>query len=842
MPVSNRRAMRQNQRGEAGDPESAPATRQGAVEWRLLRVSGVVQGIGFRPTVYRLARRHGLAGEIRNTAHGVEIVAGGPAAAIRRFVTELPNAVPLPGCIERIEEAPAAALADGEGFSIAPSIGDKTIEVVIPPDQATCPDCLRELLEPGNRRFGYPLITCTVCGPRYSIIEQLPYDRERTTMRRFPLCGECRTEYEDPEDRRFHAESIACAHCGPNVELIAADGPIAGTDPMESTIDALRAGRIVAIKGIGGYHLACDATNEEAIAELRRRKNRPHKPFAVLVRDLDAARRVCAVGEAEAALLASPEAPIVLLKRLPPPSPSRREGEQTGRALPDNLAPDNDRLGLMLPYTPIQHLLARRFEALVMTSGNVTDEPIRHTEDSVRDLLKNGDRILISPNGLPQSRQATPGNKFPVPVFLGFQPVIADFALVHSREIVNPSDDSVFVVQRGAAVPIRRARGHVPAPLEFDADLPPILAVGADLKNACAFGRGRRVYFSPHIGDLEYPAAFDRHVEEIERFAKWFGVTPRAVACDLHPGYHSTQHAHRLAARWDARLIEVQHHHAHVAACLAEHGVEGEVIGVAFDGTGYGADGTVWGGEFLVASRKAFRRAGRLACHSLPGGERSIHEPWRMLAACLVEQYGSEQAAAILRRHVAGPIALGEVTAVLGGPVRTPQTSSMGRLFDAVGVLLGFATAISFEAQNAMAVESLCGGDLPDPYRFEFRSAAPRGPDDAADLFEIDLRGLFDGIVADLEAGTRRETIAGRFHAAVVEMIVGGCRRIRDQTGLTRVALSGGCFVNTVLVEGAAARLEADGFEVLLHRRVPPNDGGVALGQIAVAAAALGLP
>jgi hydrogenase maturation protein HypF len=760
--------------------------------WRRVTVSGIVQGVGFRPTVYRLARKHGLVGGVRNTAYGVELILGGPERDVRVFLDELPRAIPAPGRIERMTDEPTDPIPGCEQFSIASSVSAETIEVVIPPDQATCPDCLRELFDPDNRRFGYPLITCTVCGPRYSIIESLPYDRERTTMRAFPLCEPCRAEYENPDDRRFHAETVACSHCGPNLELLSPNGPVVCADPLLGAVDVLRVGRIVAIKGIGGYHLACDATNAAAIAELRRRKGRPHKPFAIMVSGLEHAQHLCFVSDVEAAVLRSPEAPIVLLKR-------------RGQILPDLLAPDNDRLGIMLPYTPIQHLLARHFDALVMTSGNITDEPIRYTEQGLRDLLGP----------------------------------IADFALIHPREIVNPSDDSIIVVQRGQPVLVRRARGHVPTPLSLDLGTLPILAAGADLKNACAFALRQRVYFSPHIGDLEYPPAFRRHLEEIDRFGKWFGVRPSAVACDLHPGYFSTQNAHRLAAQWGARLIEVQHHHAHIAACLAEHGLNDDVIGVAFDGTGYGTDGAIWGGEFMVASRGRFRRVGHLACHSLPGGERSIHEPWQMLAAYLLEIFGVKSARAIFQKYVAAPVDVQPVAQLLAGPLRAPRTSSVGRLFDAVGVLLGFPTKISFEAQNAVALESLCQGDLLPPYELQFGPAGSVGPDDDRDTFEIGLWGLFEGIAADLQMGRPRDVIANRFHATVVEMIVSGCRRIREQTGLARVALSGGCFVNTVLVEGAVARLEEDGFELLLRRRVPPNDAGIALGQIAVASGPL---
>jgi len=763
------------------------------VIWRKVTVGGIVQGIGFRPTVFRLAEKHGIVGEIRNTASGVVLHLGGRAGALRSFLEELPRAIPSPGRIETLAEEPAEPIEGCKAFRIAPSIGEETIEVVIPPDQATCAECLGELFDPGDRRFRYPLITCAVCGPRYSIIEKLPYDRERTTMRRFPLCDRCRNEYEDPRDRRFHAETVACPQCGPNVELLAPSGSVEYDDPIEETVALLKEGRIVAIKGIGGYHLACDAANERAVAELRRRKNRPRKPFAILVADLDAARRLCEVGPAEADLLRSPEAPIVLLKK-------------RGRRLAASLAPDNNRLGVMLAYTPIQHLIARRFEALVMTSGNITDEPIRYTEEGVRDLLGP----------------------------------IADFALVHPREIVNPSDDSVAVVQRGRPILIRRSRGYVPTPITYDKPLETVLAVGADLKNTCAFSRQGRIYLSPHIGDLEYPAAFRRHVEEIERFGKWFGEKPRAVACDLHPGYLSAQNAHHLAEQWEARLVEVQHHHAHIAACLADNAVGSEAIGVAFDGTGYGTDGTIWGGEFLIATRGRFRRAGRIAAHSLPGGERSIREPWRMAAAYLIEMFGLEKAKATFRRFVEGGGDVEQVARMLDGPVRQPRTSSVGRLFDAVAVLLGFPCEITFEAQNAVALESLCRRPAGlAPYDLDLAEVPPPGPDDGEGFFEVRLEGLFAGILADLEKGVGREAIAERFHATVVEAIVRGCRRIRGRTGLERVALSGGCFVNTVLVEGAAERLEGEGFDLLLHRRVPPNDGGIALGQAATAAAHL---
>ncbi len=764
--------------------------KETAPVWRRIRVSGIVQGIGFRPTVYRLACKYGLIGEVRNTARGVELILGGTNDALSGFLIELPLAIPPPGRIERLTDEPADPMPDCQTFRIAASLGNETIEVVIPPDQATCAKCLAEIFDPADRRYGYALTTCAVCGPRYSIIENLPYDRERTTLRVFPLCPDCHAEYEDPEDRRFHAETIACSRCGPVLELLSPAGPVACADPLRAAVDVLRVGQIVAVKGIGGYHLACDAANETAIGELRRRKHRPHKPFAILVSSLEFAKQLCFVSEIEAALLKSPEAPIVLLKRRSP-------------TLPEALAPDNDRLGIMLPYTPIQHLLARHFDALVMTSGNVSDEPIRYTEEGIRDLLGP----------------------------------IADFALVHRRGIVNPADDSVVIVHHRQPVMIRRARGYVPTPLPLDLGTLPVLAVGADLKNACAFAYRNRVYFSPHIGDLEYPAAFRRHVEEIRRFERWFGEKPRLVACDLHPGYFSTQNAYRLAAQCGARVVEVQHHHAHIAACLAEHGLNDEVIGVAFDGTGYGTDGAVWGGELMAASRARFRRMGHLAYHSLPGGDRAIHEPWQMLASYLIEVFGLKEARAVFRKYVGTTWDVDAVARLLDSPVRPPKTSSMGRLFDAVGVLLGFAPVISFEAQNAMAVESLAQGDLLPPYELQFGPVVEPGPDDDRAAFEIGLWGVFEGLLRDLEGGQPREVAANRFHATVVEMVVRGCRRIRSQTGLSRVALSGGCFMNSVLVEGAAAQLEADGFEVLLKRHVPPNDGGVALGQIAAAGA-----
>lgn len=836
------------------DLDSSDKTKPGekgdlaGLAWRRVRVSGIVQGVGFRPTVFRLAQKYGLVGEVRNTARGVELVLGGGEAAIRTLLDELPRAIPAPGRIEGLDAEAIDALPGCHEFSIAPSIEAETIEVVIPPDQATCPECLRELFDQNDRRAGYPLITCTICGPRYSILEGLPYDRERTSMRDFPLCDDCRAEYSDPTDRRFHAETVACARCGPNIELISQSGVVACDDPLEETIGHLKAGRIVAIKGIGGYHLACDATNDGAVLALRRRKGRPHKPFAVLVADVDAAGRFCEVGEAEAEALESPEVPIVLLKRRSRGGKGFQPVDRTGKmpvlpidgesgvGLSPSLAPDNNRLGVMLPYTPIQHLLARHFDALVMTSGNVTDEPIRHTEKGVQDLLYGG-TAGFQPVDLNSANRLPAG---PEDGGTGFQPVdlaepIADFALTHPRRILNPSDDSVVVVQRGAPALVRRARGHVPTPLEFDADLPPILAVGADLKNACAFGLGRRVYMSPHIGDLEYPAAFRRHLEEIERFQAWFGEMPVAVVCDLHPGYHSTQNAHSLARQYGARLIEVQHHHAHIAACLAEHGLDEEIIGVAFDGTGYGTDGAVWGGEFLVASRAAFRRFGRLAYHALPGGEQAIHEPGRALAAYLIELFGTEQARAICRNHLSEDIDIDAIARALDGPVAAPLTSSMGRLFDTVGVLLGFPAKITYEAQNAIAVESLVSGEADSSYELEFRRAATPGPDDDPDLFEIGLRGLFENICHDLRSNVSREVIADRFHETVVEMIVAGCRRIGDRTGLKRIGLSGGCFANTVLVERASHRLEADGFEVLLRRQVPANDGGIAFGQLAAA-------
>jgi hydrogenase maturation protein HypF len=790
-----------------GRPERASAPSQAARQ--RIRVRGIVQGVGFRPTVYRLATERGLAGWVLNDAEGVLLEVEGPSARIAEFLERLARDPPPLAAITAVETEDVPPQGE-TGFQIRPSAGGER-EALVSPDVAVCPDCLRELLDPADRRFRYPFINCTHCGPRYSIILDVPYDRTRTTMRTFTMCRACRAEYEDPADRRFHAQPNACPACGPQLALRDAAGrPVATADPVRAVREALLAGRIVAIKGLTGFHLAADARNDAAVGDLRRRKGRDQKPFAMMAGSFEAVARAALVDEAERRLLESRERPIVLLRRRP------------DCGISPLVAPRSGRLGFMLPYAPIHYLLFEGdFPPLVMTSGNLSEEPIcREDEEALQRLAG-----------------------------------IADLYLLHDRPIQTVCDDSVAVVQRGRPLLLRRGRGHAPRPLALPRASPvPILAVGPELRNAVCLVRGRDAFVSQHVGDLKNALAaayFEAAIEKLERLLE---VRPAVIAHDLHPAYLSTRYARRRAER-DAhgvRLVGVQHHHAHIAAVCAENGLEGDVIGLAMDGTGYGTDGTVWGGEVLRASAERFERLGRLEGVPLPGGDAAIAHPVRTAWSYLVQAFGPEAAEAhrVLlceaALRCAGQVgALAEVseedrrtwTDMIARGLRSPRSSGLGRLFDAASVLAGIAAENTYEGQAAMELEAAAEGepDEAEPYPFALRD--PGAKDGAA--WAIETGGLVRGLVADLERGAGAGSVAARFHATAAAMLCEAARRARAQTGLGRVALSGGCFANDRLVRLAAAGLEADGFQVYVHRDVPPGDGGVALGQAWVAAAGL---
>jgi hydrogenase maturation protein HypF len=747
----------------------------------LVHVEGVVQGVGFRPFVYSLASRLGLSGHVGNDSAGVFIEIEGPPPRVLDFLTSLERDAPP---LARIEAVRTTALAPGGGvgFCIVASEPGGRRQALISADRATCADCLAELADPADRRFGYPFINCTNCGPRFTIVRGVPYDRSLTTMADFSLCAECAAEYSDPADRRFHAQPVCCRACGPRLRLIDAAGRERDGDPIAGTAALLADGRVVAIKGLGGYHLAVDAASEPAAAALRQRKHREDKPFALMVADVPAAERLCAVDQTAAALLAGGSRQIVLLPRRP------------DAAVAPAVAPGCRQLGLMLPYTPLHHLLLRALgRPMVATSGNVSDEPIAYDDEDALERLTG----------------------------------IADAFLVHDRPIHMRADDSVVRGFRGREMIIRRSRGYAPEPIRLRAPFPrPTLGCGAELKSTFCLGQGDHAFVSQHIGDLENYETFRSFTEGIAHFRRLFDVTPRVVAHDLHPEYLSTKYALDCA---DAELVAVQHHHAHVASCLADNGEDGPVIGVAFDGTGYGTDGTIWGGEFLVADLRDFSRAGFLAPVPLPGGAAAIRQPWRMAAVYLSAAYpeGPPRSLDVLRRNAGR---LDDVLAVARSGVNSPLTSSAGRLFDAAAAVLGVRDAINYEGQAAVELEQLA-----DP------GCAPGGGYPArieeGDQLRVVGADLIGAVADDVGAGVEAAVVAGRFHAGVAGLIARSCAILRSRTGLGVVALSGGVFQNLLLLERTVSLLEADGFRVLVHGRVPPNDGGISLGQAAVAAA-----
>ena len=746
--------------------------------------SGRVQGVGFRPHVYRAATHAGLGGSVRNTRAGVVIEIEGASGAIRSFLEDFAEHLPPLARIDALRTAEIEPLGEA-GFRIEPSEEAGAADVLFPVDAATCAECLREMRSPGDRRHRYPFINCTNCGPRFTIIEGLPYDRPLTTMGEFAMDGFCRSQYGDPADRRFHAEPISCPGCGPVLRLVDASWNALHEDPIAGAQRLLRDGLIVAVKGLGGYHLACLATDGGAVKRLRERKRRPAKPFACMFRDMAAIERYCRVDAIERALLASPEAPIVLLRR----------GERT---LPEAVAPRNGYLGAFLPYTPIHHLLMELFEVLVMTSANVTDEPLISTEEELARVLGP----------------------------------VADAALIHNRTIAHKCDDSIFFAPAGGIVPIRRARGFVPEPIRVPiAASAPILALGAHEKSTFALSRDGAAFLSPHLGDLGDARSQDNFRRELAAFERLLGVEPETVVHDLHPDYFTT----RLASRIDARIrIAVQHHHAHAASVMAEHGLGEPVLAVTFDGTGYGSDGALWGGEFLLARYADFERLGHLAYLPLPGGEAAIREPWRMGLMHLWRARGDR----VLDGGAPRPASFEglparEVLEIARRGINAPLTSSMGRLFDAVAWLLGCGSRVSYEAEAPVALEALAlaARGMDRAYSFEWGSARPA---------IVDPAPVIAAVLDDLADGIEPAEISAAFHRAVAALVVGLSLECSRTTGCADLVLSGGVFQNRFLCECVAEAAAGKPLRIHWHELVPPNDGGVSLGQLAVAAARLG--
>ena len=753
----------------------------GTVRRQQIRVNGIVQGVGFRPFVYRLARECGLGGFVRNNHAGVVIEVEGPLESLAHFRRRLLRDAPP---LARIVEWHVDALPPrGErGFDIATSEREALPVTLISPDVSVCDDCLRELFDPADRRYRYPFINCTNCGPRYTIVRSLPYDRPSTSMATFRMCEPCEREYHDPGDRRFHAQPNACPDCGPRVSLWDRTGKkLSAGDPIAEVVMLLQQGHIVAVKGLGGFHLAVDARNDRAVQELRRRKGRAEKPFALMAPDLERVQRFCFLEEAEAALLSSPARPIVLLRARP------------GHDLAPSVAPRNRYLGFMLPYTPLHYLLLRgHFDALVMTSGNFSEEPIAIDNQEALERLAP----------------------------------LADYFLLHDRDILQRCDDSIVRHVAGHARLIRRSRGYVPRPVFLKRPTRRrILACGGELKNTVALSRDDTVFLSQHIGDLDNPAALAFFEHSIAHLQQILEITPEVIAYDLHPEYLSTKWAKQQEGR---PRIGVQHHHAHLAAVLAENRHEGRAIGLILDGTGYGTDGTIWGGEVLLGDAAGFERFAWLTPVALPGGEAAIRQPWRMALSCLLHTYGPE--ALDLELPFLEQVKVAEARVVLQmveKGLNAPLTSSCGRLFDAVSALVGVRTEVNYEAQAAIELEMAVDENETGVYG----EALPRAEASGA----LPVAPLIRAVVADVRRGEPVGRIAARFHRTLAELFLTAAHSARETTGLETVALSGGVFQNVTFLTCLLTRLQQEGFEVLTHREVPCNDGGLALGQVAVA-------
>jgi hydrogenase maturation protein HypF len=745
-----------------------------------LRVRGAVQGVGFRPFVYRLAHALDLAGWVENSAQGVTIEVEGEERRIHEFERRLQAEAPPRAAIRGLDSEALAPLGTTR-FEIRASERSGPRTALILPDGAVCPECLAEVWDRADRRHRYPFTNCTACGPRYSIILDLPYDRSRTTMARFTMCERCRSEYEDPADRRFHAEPNACPECGPRLELWNGAGRVlaARDDALQAAATAVREGWILAVKGLGGFHLLVDARDEEGVRRLRARKRREAKPLAVMVPSLAAARAECEMSAAEERLLLSPEAPIVLLR------PRRR-------SVAPSVAPGTPSLGLFLPYTPLHHLLLAELAfPVVATSGNLSDEPICTDEREALDRLAG----------------------------------IADLFLVHDRPIARAVDDSVARVVGGRPMLLRRARGYAPFPVAVGSELPPILAVGAHLKNTVAVSVGREVFLSPHVGDLETEPAYAAFRETVDTLLRLYQVRPEAVACDAHPDYVSTQYARSNGSP----VVPVQHHHAHVLAAMADHALAPPVLGFAWDGSGYGGDGTVWGGEALLVSERGFERLAWLRPFPLPGGEKAVREPRRAALGALYALEGDalfeSGAWRSLGLFTAAETAV--LRSMLARRLNSPLASSAGRLFDAVAALARLHSVAAFEGQAAMALEAALG-DLEGDERYPFAIES----DPAGRGLVLEWAPMLRGVRDDVAAGTETARISLRFHNTLAEMIAATAARC----GAERVALTGGCFQNRYLTERAVDRLRGAGIDAYWHERVPPNDGGIAVGQVLAAA------
>ena len=742
-----------------------------------ITVSGRVQGVGFRPTVYRYALSEKLVGFVSNTAEGVFIEVEGAEKNIKIFLRKLKLQPPSQSRITKISTEKIPPKFEKK-FIIKKSTarhGGKT-SLHISPDISICDDCLKELFDKNDRRYLYPFINCTNCGPRFTIIEDIPYDRKKTAMKKFKMCGNCQKEYENPSDRRFHAQPDACWNCGPDVHLVKSLVESRGKEAIEETIRLLKKEKIIAVKGIGGFHICCDATNDKAVKKLRLRKNRPDKPFAVMMPDIETIKKYCYVSDDEKNILLSSERPIVLLrKRL---------------QISELIAPNNNFLGVMLSYTPLHYLLMQKFDVLLMTSGNKQDEPICCDNAAAISELSG----------------------------------ICDYFLIHNRDILNRCDDSIVQVGNKKNLKIiRRSRGYVPNPIQFYlpspiSHLPSILACGAELKNTFCLTRGNEAYPSQYIGDLKDAKSYEFYKEAIEKMKKILKVEPKIIVHDLHPDYFSTQYAKLLATSHALLAIPVQHHHAHIASVCAEHKINSKIIGVAFDGTGYGTDGNIWGGEFLIVDGKTggtFERKFHLKYVELPGGDRATNEIWRIGFSYLYSVLGDKA----IKYYPNKKISI--IKKMIDKKINCPLTSSVGRLFDAVASIINLRQEITYEAQAAVELEQIadCRLQIADWYEYEIIKD------------EIDVRKMILGIVNDLKNQTVKNKISAKFHNTLAKIILDICKKLKKETKINKVALSGGVFQNSVLLEKAVKLLKNAGFEVFTNSQVPSNDGGISLGQ-----------
>ncbi len=751
-----------------------------------ISVRGVVQGVGFRPFVYQLATKYNLRGWVCNTSEDVKIEVEGDGEAIEQFLLALREQAPPLAHIEDITITHHPP-ANYKSFEIHHSIAEEGKYQLISPDIATCQACLREILTAHDRRYRYPFTNCTNCGPRFTIIKDIPYDRPRTTMHRFQMCPECQKEYDNPLDRRFHAQPNACPRCGPTLGLVDAEGnPVACPDVITTTSQLLNQGKIVAIKGLGGFLLACDATNKVAIDLLRYRKIRPFKPLAVMVSSIEEAKKYCYVSDEEEKLLTSPQSPIVLMKW------------KADSSISQAVAPNIKYLGVMLPYTPLHHTLLRQTGLpLVMTSGNLSEEPI----------AKDNDEAIRRLSG------------------------IADYFLIHNRDIHARYDDSVTIVETGITQLVRRARGYAPYPIHLNFKSQQILGCGAELKNTFCLTRDEYAFLSQHIGDMENMETMEHFKDTIGLYKKLFRIEPSIIAHDLHPDYLATKYAKELASESaDIKLVPVQHHHAHIVSGMVDNGLEFPVIGVVFDGTGYGTDGNIWGGEFLVADYQRFTRMGHVEYLPLPGGALAIKKPYRIAIGYLLSLFGEDG----LRRDLpclkqVDSLEIDIIKKQIERKINSPLTSSCGRLFDAVSALIGIRGEIEYEAQAVIELEMVAYDEVDETGYYPFSIVEQDG------LSLLKLQDLFSAIIYDLQSNTAKATISVKFHNTIARMTNKLCQIISHKTGISQVVLSGGVFQNRLLLRKTVGLLEADGLTVFTHKQVPCNDGGISLGQAVIA-------